>query len=153
MDEWGGHVSVSDTENGFLDLHGKQVHSFSLEMANANFQHMADLIMAMLESEVWRSFQDGIGSYSFLPGEYDYFLSQRGIRREDVMKIPDLDVKARLEAAMDERRTAEDGYRRRILQARAENPQIPGRPIEPFGHTIEEAKSLANGNAAQRRRL
>ena len=139
-------MSITGTENGFLDLHGKQVHSFGLEMANIGYQHMADLIVSMLESEAWRSFQDGISSsYNFLPGEFDYFLTQRGIRREDVMKIPDLDVKAKLEAAMDERRTGEDGYRRRILQVRAENPQIPGRPIEPFGYTKDESKALVNG--------
>ena len=40
-----------------------------------------------------------------------YFLSERGIRRDDVMKIPDVDIKAEIEAAMDERRTGEDGYR------------------------------------------
>src|SRR5262249_50202873 len=113
--------------------------------ANVGFHRMAELLMSMLKSEAWRSFHDGLGSYSFLPGEFDYFLSQRGIRRGDVMKLPDIDVKAELETAMDERRTSEDGYRRPILRARAENPEIPGRPIEPFGYTEAEAKSLVNG--------
>lgn len=138
---------VAAVESGFLDLHGREVHSFSMQMANVGFQRMADLIAAMLKSESWRSFKDGLGSYSFLPGEFDYFLTQRGIRREDVMKIPDVTVKAAIEAAMDERRTAEQGYRRPVLQARAENPQVPGRPIEPFGLTKSEAKSLVNGRA------
>ena len=140
-------MSITGTENGFLDLHGKQVHSFSLEIANVGYQRMGDLLIAMLESEAWRSFRDGISSYSFLPGEFDYFLTQRGIRREDVTQLPDMNVKGRIAMAADERRTGEDNYRRRILQVRAENPQIPGRPIEPFGLTKAEAKALANGSA------
>lgn len=47
--------------------------------------------------------------------------------------VQDIKAKARLEAAMDERRTGEDGYRRHILDARNANPQRPGRPIVPFG--------------------
>ena len=139
--------SVASAERSFLDLHGKQVHAFSSEMANVGFQRMADLLVSMLKSEAWRSFKDGLGSYDFLAGEFDYFLTQRGIRREDVMKVPDYDAKAAFEAAMDERRTGEDGYRRPVLQARAENPQVPGRPIEPFGYTKEEAKALVRVQA------
>jgi hypothetical protein len=138
---------VTGTENGFLDLHGREVHAFSMEMANVGFQRMADLLTAMLKSGSWRTFSDGLGSYSFLPGEFDYFLTQRGIRREDVMKLPDIDVKALLEGHMDERRTGEDSYRRPALQAREQNPQVPGRPIEPFGYTQAEAKHLAEGTA------
>jgi hypothetical protein len=48
---------------------------------------------------------------------------------------------------MDERRTGDDGYRRPVIQARDENPQRPGRPIEPFGITKAEAKALADGRA------
>jgi hypothetical protein len=142
--------SATGAENGFLDLHGREVHAFGMEMANVGFQRMADLLTAMLKSGSWRSFKDGLGSYSFLPGEFDYFLIQRGIRREDVMKLPDIDVKAVLEEHMDERRTGEEDYRRPVLQARAQNPQIPGRPIEPFGYTESEAKSLVNGTRARR---
>src|SRR5262249_11178415 len=83
----------------------------------------------------------------FLPGEFDYFLTQQGIGRDDVMKIPDVTIKARVEAAMDERRTGEEDYRRPVLQARAENPQRPGRPIEPFGLTEKEAKVLVKRTA------
>ena len=139
--------TVTRAENGFLDLHGREVSAFSMEMANVGFQRMAELLLSMLRSEAWRSFKDGLGPYAFLPGEFDYFLSQRGIRREDVMKIPDVDVKAGIEAAMNERRTGEDGYRRPVLQARKENPQRPGQPIEPFGITKAEAKALADGRA------
>jgi hypothetical protein len=135
---------VADAENSFLDLHGKQVHAFSSEMANVGFQRMGDLLASMLKSGAWRSFKDGLGSYSFLAGEFDYFLTQRGIRREDVMKIPDVTLKAQIEAAMDERRTGEDDYRRPVLRVRDENPQVPGRPIEPFGFTEAEAKVLVN---------
>jgi hypothetical protein len=143
-------VSTGDLENSFLDLHGREVQAFSMGMANVGFQRMAELLLAMLKSEAWRSFKDGMGSYAFLPGEFDYFLSQRGIRRQDVMNIPDLDVKAQIEAGMDERRTGEDGYRRPALQARNENPQRPGQPIEPFGFTQTESKALVNGTGAQR---
>ena len=139
--------TVTHAENGFLDLHGREVHAFSMEMANVGFQRMAELLLWMLRSGTWRSFKDGLGSYAFLPGEFDYFLSQRGIRREDVMKIPDVDVKAEIEAAMDERRTGTDGYRRPALQARKENPQRPGLLIEPFGITKAEAKALIDDGA------
>jgi hypothetical protein len=121
-----------------------------MEMANVGYQRMADLLMSMLRSEAWRSFHDGLGSYDFLPGEFDYFLSQRGIRRADVMKLPDLEVKAELEKAMDERRTGDEGYRRPALRVRAENPEVPGRPIEPFGYTEKEAKSLVDSTRTDR---
>jgi hypothetical protein len=134
---------MASAENGFLDLHGREVHAFGMEMANVGFQRMADLLVAMLKSEAWRSFKDGLGPYSFLPGEFDYFLSQRGIRRGDVMKLPDLKVKGELEAAMDERRTGDPGYRRPALQVRNENPQVPGRPIEPFGYSEQDGNALA----------
>lgn len=141
-------MSVPGLENGFLDIHAREVHAFSMEMANVGFHRMADLLTSMLKSEAWRSFRDGQGAHRFLAGEFDYFLSQRGIHREDVMKLPDVKVKAALEEHMDERRTGEDGYRRPVLQARAENPEVPGRPIEPFGYTEAEAKALVNGTRA-----
>ncbi len=140
-------MSAGDLENGFLDLHGREVHAFSTEMANVGFNRMADLLLSMLRSGAWRSFKDGLGAYAFMPGEFDYFLSQRGIRREDVMKLPDVGAKAQLEAAMDERRTGEEDYRRPVLRARADNPQRPGQPIEPFGYTQAEAKALADDSA------
>lgn len=96
------------------------------------------------QMEAWRSFKDGLGSYNFLPGEFDYFLSQRGIRREDVMKLPDVKIKAELESHMDERRTGENDYRRPVIEARDANPQRPGQPIEPFGYTQSEAKALVS---------
>jgi hypothetical protein len=133
----------------FHDLHGREVHAFSMEMANVGFHRMAELLLSMLRSEAWRSFRDGLGPYAFLPGEFDYFLSQRGIRRGDVMKLPDVDVKAEIETAMDERRTGEAGYRRPLLRARTENPEVPGRPIEAFGYTQSEAKALFNDSGVQ----
>lgn len=136
---------MNATVNGFLDLHGREVHAFSTRMANLGYAEMADLLMAMLKSEAWRSFTDGTGTYAFLPGEFDYFLTQQGVRQKDVMNgVADLDRKAELEAAMDERRTGEENYRRPILQARTENPERPGRPIEPFGFTEVEGKALVS---------
>jgi len=140
-------MTVPQLENQFLDLHGREVHAFSVQMANVGFSRMADLLKSMLASQAWRSYRDGLGKYAFLQGEFDYFLSQQGIRRDDVMKIPDVELKAQIEAAMDERRTGEEDYRRPVLQARAENPQRPGQPIEPFGYKESEAKTLVNTTA------
>ncbi|HZD70367.1 MAG TPA: hypothetical protein VFA45_16150 [Actinomycetes bacterium] len=139
-------------EQSLLDLNGRQVHAFASEMANVGYAKMADLLGAMLESGAWRSFQDGLGHYEFLDGEFDYFLTQQGVRREDVINgVRDIEAKARLEAHMDERKTGEGGYRRRITEVRATVPQRPGRPIEPFGVTKAEAKALLNGRAGSAR--
>lgn len=135
---------AADTQHDFLDRNGREVHTFASQMANLGLAHLTDLLVAMLKSGSWRRFKDGLGTYEFLPGEFDYFLTQQGIRREDVMNgVRDLETKALLEAAMDERRTGEEGYRRRITTIRAANPQRPGRPIWPFGWTEKEAKELA----------
>ena len=136
----------------FADLNGRQVHHFASEMANLGFARMTEVLLSMLDSGIWQEFGDGLGTYRFLPGEFDYFLSQQGVGRKRVMdEVSDLDAKVRMEAAMDERRTGEEGYRRRLVDARAQNPQRPGRPIEPFGLTKAEAKSLVEPGAAQRR--
>lgn len=145
-------MSAPQPEQSLLDLNGRQVHAFASEMANVGYAKLADLLVAMLKSGAWQRFQDGLGRYEFLEGEFDYFLTQQGVRREDVMNgVRDIDTKARLEAHMDERKTGEDGYRRRILEVRAANPTRPSRPIEPFGLTEAEAKALANGSASATR--
>jgi len=144
--------SVASFQHDFLDLHGQQVHAFSLEIANVGFSRMAELLLSMLRSGAWRSYKDGQGQYNFLPGEFDYFLSQRGVQRGEVMDLPDIDAKAELEEAMDERCTGKEGIRRPILQVRAENPQVPGRPIEPYGYTPSEAKALFNSGTSGARR-
>lgn len=146
-------MTVPQLENQFLDLHGREVHAFSMQMANVGFSRMADLLKSMLASQAWRSYRDGLGKYAFLQGEFDYFLSQQGIRREDVMQIPDMELKAQIEAAMDERRTGEKDWRRPVLQVRAENPQRPGQPIEPFGLTRSELKSLVSTSGVDRPHL
>jgi hypothetical protein len=140
-------------EEQLTDLNGKQVHSFASQMANLGFQHMTDLLIAMFKSGAWQHFQDGLGTYDFLPGEFDYFLTQQGVSRTDVMDgVRDIETKALLEAAMDERRAGEEGYRRRVVTVRDANPQRPGRPILPFGYTKREAKSLADDNIPPRAR-
>jgi hypothetical protein len=130
-------------EEDFLDAHARRVHQFSLQMTNLGLARMADLLIAMLDADDWREFTDGLGTYRFLSGEFDYFLTQRGIDRDQILHgIRDIDVKAKLEAAMDERRTGEAGYRRRLADVRREVPTRPGRPIEPFGYTQRESKTL-----------
>jgi hypothetical protein len=112
-------------------------------MANLGFERMTEELLAMLDSEAWHEFKDGLGTYRFLPGEFDYFLTQQGVSRELVMKgVQDLDAKAHLEHHMDERRTNDTSYRRRVIEVREANPRRPGRPIEPFGYTVSEAKIL-----------
>lgn len=132
----------------FLDTNGKKVHAFALDMQNLGFQRMAEKLVSMLDDGAWQDFADGLGQYRFLPGEFDYFLTQQGVTRDDVMNgIRDIEMKARLEEAMDERRTGEDDYRRRVVDAREAIPAKPGRPIEPFGLTKSEAKALLEGKA------
>lgn len=135
--------------DSFADLNARQVRQFASQMANLGFARMTEALLSMLDSGIWREFTDGLGTYRFLPGEYDYFLTQQGVAREHVMKgVQDLDAKARLEAAMDERKTGEEGYRRRLAEAREQNPQRPGRPIEPFGVTESERKALVSERVA-----
>jgi hypothetical protein len=135
------------TEHEFTDLNAKKVYAFASQMANLGFERMTQELLSMLDSGAWREFKDGLGTYKFLPGEFDYFLTQQGVTRELVMKgVQDLDVKARLEHHMDERRTGEAEYRRRIIEAREANPQRPARQMEPFGYTESEAKVLFSGS-------
>jgi hypothetical protein len=130
-------------EPDFLDTHGRAVHRFALDMANLGTTRLADALTAMLESGSWREFKDGLGAYRFLPGEFDYFLSQQGVDRDQVMLgVRDVALKANLEAAMDERRTGTDEYRRRLEEVRKANPKRPGRPIVPYGYSEREAKVL-----------
>src|SRR5260370_1037228 len=146
-------LAMADEEAQLTDLNGKQVYAFASQMANLGFQHMTDLLIAMFKSGAWLHFRDGLGSYDFLPGEFDYFLTQQGVSRTDIMDgVRDIETKAQLEAAMDERRTGEEGYRRRIITVREANPQRPGRPILPFGYTKREAKSLADDGLPPRSR-
>jgi hypothetical protein len=136
---------MSDTGHDFLDLNGRQVHAFASQMANLGFHTLTDLLIEMFKSGSWRSFKDGLGTYEFLPGEFDYFLTQQGVTRDDIMNgVSDIETKAQLEAAMDERRTGEQGYRRPVRDVRTANPQRPGRPILPFGYTVAEAKTLVD---------
>jgi hypothetical protein len=137
----------------FLDVHGRAVHRFTMEMANLGLARFGETLIAMLDSDAWHQYQDGLGTYRFLPGEFDYFLSQAGVDREHVMQsVQDLDAKARLEKAMDERRTGENGYRRGIQEVRRTNPERPGRPIVPYGYTAAERKALVEAGTTVRSR-
>lgn len=138
----------------FTDVNGEQVHSFAVQMGNLGLSRVADLLVAMFTSGTWREFKDGTGVYRFLPGEYDYFLTQQGVSRDMVMHgIRDVKIKAQLEEAMDERRTGEEGYRRGLSQVRAELPHRPGNPIEPFGYTPSQSALLeADGRKVARHR-
>lgn len=141
-------MSSDNGAHDFLDINGHEVHAFASKVANLGFAQLTDLLIAMFKSGSWRNFQDGLGIYQFLPGEFDYFLTQQGVSRDDVMNgVRDVETKAQLEAAMDERRTGEPGYRRRIAEVRIANPQRPGRPIFPFGYPRSEANYLFNEGA------
>lgn len=137
-------MTAADTSaEDFFDDHGRVVHRFAVEMANLGLAVVGQNLTAMLDSEAWMEFRDGLGAYRFLPGEFDYFLSQQGIDREYVMHgVADVTVKAKLEEYMDERRTGDPAYRRRLADARRENPARPGRPIVPFGYSASEARYL-----------
>jgi hypothetical protein len=131
----------------FTDSAGQQVHSFALEMGNLGLSRVSDLLVSMFQSGLWRHFRDGTGEYNFLPGEFDYFLTQQGVTRDLVMHgVRDVKVKAELEEAMDERRTGESGYRRRLGEVRSALPERPGNPIEPFGYTKSEAKYASSAD-------
>lgn len=127
---------------GVADENGEVVQRFSMTMHNLGLARAAEELVAMLKSERWLEWSQGGMTFRFLPGEFDYFLSQQDIQREDVMAIPDLQAKAQLEAAMDERRTGEDGYRRAIKIARKELPKLPGRPARPYGYSRSEAEAI-----------
>lgn len=128
----------------FTDPNADQVHTFALQMSNLGLSRVTDLLLAMFQSGAWSDFTDGTGLHHFLPGEFDYFLTQQGVTRDHVMHgVRDVKVKAELEEAMDERRTGEAGYRRRLAAVRAEVPARPGQPIEPFGYSKTEGKELA----------
>jgi hypothetical protein len=127
----------------YTDINGDQVHAFALEMGNLGLSRVSDLLLAMFQSGAWMEFKDGIGIYRFLPGEFDYFLTQQGVTRDHVMYgVRDIKTKAQLEEAMDEQRTGEPGYRRRLTEVRTAVPERPGSPIEPFGYTKSESKHL-----------
>jgi hypothetical protein len=129
----------------FLDTNGRQVHAFALRMQNLGFVQLTETLIAMFKSGAWMSFSDGLGDYRFLPGEFDYFLTQQGVLREDVMAgVRDISLKAELDGAMDERRTGEDEYRRTLNEARDANPKRPQQPIEPFGFSRREAAILVD---------
>jgi hypothetical protein len=48
------------------------VHAFATEVANVGYSRLKELLLAMLQSGAWRNFKDGVGSYVFLPGEFDH---------------------------------------------------------------------------------
>lgn len=132
--------------SGFTDRNADQVHAFALQTGNLGLARVAELMLSMFESGVWRDFSDGTGRYRFLPGELDYFLTQQGVTRDQVMHgVRDVEIKARLEEAMDERRTGELEYRRELNEARQQLPDRPGRPIEPFGLRRSEVKLVEGG--------
>lgn len=135
-------IAAQAAHHDFLDLNGRQVHAFALEMQNLGFSRMTEKLLAMLESGSWQSFRDGLGQWQFLPCEFDYFLSSQGVKRDEVINgVKDMDAKAKLDEVMDERTTGKE-TRRPVLDVRAANPTRAGREIEPFGLTSREAKAM-----------
>jgi hypothetical protein len=135
---------------GMADQNGELVERFSTIMHNLGLARAGDELVTMLRSKRWRKWSQGGLDFEFLPGEFDYFLTQQDIQRDEVLAIPDVEVKATLEEAMDERRTGEARYRRRIEQVRAEVPELPGRQISPYGYTQAEANTLVKMGATVR---
>jgi hypothetical protein len=134
-----------DGDGGSLDRNGRQVHWFNSQMANPGAARRSDLLLSMLDSQAWREFTDVVGTHRFLPGEFDYFLAQQGLVREHLMQgLHDISAKARLEAAMDKRRTGEHGYRRPVLLGRRQNPR-PERASESSGRTAAGAHAPVRG--------
>lgn len=127
---------------GIADENGETVEQFAMTMRNLGLARAGEVLVEMLKSDRWRDWSQGGRRFQFLPGEFDYFLTQQDIQRPLVLAIPDLDAKSQLEKAMDERRTGEEGYRRPISVARKELPELPGRPAMPFGFTRREADEL-----------
>lgn len=126
--------------------HGREndevVQKFSMTMHNLGLSRAAEELLDMLKSQGWQRWSQGGMTFEFLPGEFDYyFLSQQDIQRSEVMAIPDIDAKAKLEEAMDERRTGEPDYRRQIADARAALPELL-----PYGHTRKEAEVILEGD-------
>jgi len=73
-------------------------------------------------------------------------ITQQGVTRDLVMhSVRDVRIKAQLDEAMDERRTGEPNYRRRLVEVRADVPERPSSPIEPFGYTKSERTFLLTG--------
>jgi hypothetical protein len=141
-------MTTPPQEHDFLDLNGRQVHAFAQRMANLGTAQLTELLVSMLKSGAWQQFHDGLGAYRFLPGEFDYFLTQQGVTRDEIIHgVRDIDTKALLEEAMDERRTGVDGYRRRLAEVRTAVPERPGRPVLPFGYPKSEAKLLLSDGA------
>jgi hypothetical protein len=144
---------MSPREESLLDANGEVVHHFQLEMGNLGFARMEDRLAAMLDSNAWRRWQDGLGTAEFLASEFDYFLTAIGVERDLIVKgVANLDVKARLDEHMDETRVGTD-QRRSLEQILVE---MPNRRIEPFGWTRAEGKvlqRLGHGSGGERRPL
>lgn len=137
-------MSNSDETGGVADENGQMVQRFGLTMHNLGLERAGEELLTMLRSGRWRKWSQGGMTFEFLPGEFDYFLTQQEIHREQVMILPDVSAKAALEEAMDERRTGERGYRRPVKTAREQVPELPGRPIAPYGYGKAEGRSLAD---------
>lgn len=133
---------MASSERSLMDRNGRLVHAFSVEMSNLGFDRMTEHVVAMLKADAWREWKDGLGTVRLLPGEFDYFLSMCSVDRDTIMHgIRDVAVKARLQGAMDERRSGEDGYRRRYPEVRAAVGRR--RRAIPFGYTESEGRTLA----------
>ena len=145
-------MSAPQPEQSLLDLNGRQVRAFASKMPRSAMPSWPTYWSQCSNRERGEPSRTALGATSSWRASSTDFLTQQGVRRDDVMNgVRDIETKARLEAHMDERKTGEDGYRRRIVEVRAANPARPSRPIEPFGYTKTEAKALTNGRAGSTR--
>lgn len=140
---------MSQRESRVSDENAQLVEAFSVEMANLGFERMTEHLLAMLDSGAWLKWKDGLGEVDLLPGEFDYFLSMCGVTRETVMHgIRDVEVKARLQQAMDERRSGDSEYRRSYNDVTAAVGKRRG--TQPFGYSGSEAKALAEAGVIEK---
>jgi hypothetical protein len=134
---------VSESTDFPGDMNGRTVSRWSTTMHNLGFAVFEDEMVKMLELGVWRDFHDALGHWRFLPGEFDYFLSSVNIERDHVLHgVRDLDVRARVQDSMDQRRTGEAGYRRTFEEVRASNPHPAAGSLQPYGYKLAERHML-----------
>ena len=107
-----------------LKRNGARVLDFSRSVPNlGRLGELTEATVGMLQSKDWRDYSDAIGTYHWLPGEFDYFLALQTVDARDIARLyltPD--QRAELAGAMDRTRTGEARYRRTLDEVCTANP-------------------------------